>query len=73
MESFRALSNFYITGRGRVFVVANPSEQPREALAGRLVGAEVLIDGVVMRVHGVDSHATPIIRAGDGIGLLVDA
>ncbi len=67
---FTSLDHFTVEGRGTVYVVPNPSDAVRGEWA-HLVGQVVLIDGCVQRVAGVESFATPRVRAGLPIGLLV--
>lgn len=67
--NFKSEGQFTVTGRGICHAVTNP----RECYDfDHLIGAEVLIDGQLRKVLGVERfmHSAPW-RAGEKIGLLV--
>ena len=60
---------FHIAGRGDVASVSNDEDYENDR--GYLVGEQVLIDGVIYTVKGVEAWALRIIVKGAPIGLLV--
>lgn len=65
---YKSIDSFWITGRGKVFVVENDKE--RENFK-ELMGKEVLIDGSKYVIKGIETHQVVIKRKGMRIGLLV--
>jgi hypothetical protein len=70
MLSFTSLDTLTFNGRGVVSVVALDRDYDDFSA---LIGLDVLIDGTVRRVHGVErfAHTSPW-RCGETIGLLLD-
>lgn len=54
-----------------MFIVSNPADASDPVKWGHLLRHDVMIDGKVHHVIGVESHAIPKINAGTPIGLLV--
>jgi hypothetical protein len=71
MEQFTTTDQNEIVGRGTVFIVTNPQERDRGELNSHYLGSEVMINGQVYKVKGVESYTVPIIYKGMKIGLLV--
>jgi hypothetical protein len=68
-KSFISLDNFNMD-RGTVYIVRN--DRYREDGDFNDLYPEIMIDGKLMRLKGVETHATPFISEGQTIGLLCE-
>lgn len=73
LQRFKPLDWFHIKNRGWAVVVRNPADF--EFGKSPLLNAEVEIEGFTrpIKVLGVESNATPVIRKNAKISLLTDA
>jgi len=67
--TYKSIESFEIKNRGKVFMVIN--DKDRFKSDNDLIGCEVIIDGVIYRVKGIESFAIENIKKGNPIGLLV--
>lgn len=71
-RSFHAIAWIEIKGRGRLAQVDCPFDWNKEDPSQNMIGDEVLIDGKLYRVKGIESWAVTHISRGAPIGLLVE-
>lgn len=72
MEQFTSEDKFEIAGRGTAYAVRLPETMDNEKIGERYIGKQVMIDGKVFTVKGVEAWAIPTLRAGAPISFLVE-